>query len=280
MPPMKRLGGPSSHHLVPVPPCSFAWILALDEVHAGGGSGGSAPDTVQPQPSPPTDDDTGSDRDNDVLTHAVRCLCTRLGESLKDAEEVTDWAVRLAHHVDRHRKAVFSAKEILHGAAACVFVACRQAYQSPTFKGFATRADVKHKRLGRAFTVLERYVHEKMKSVTLVKGGAEELVAEHVSALGLPLSLVSAMQKFVLASRRGVLDGHSPLTIVGAALYIVSHLYGHPRTLEVVGKAVGVSEATLLMACRLVKSKVVGWIDPVDLEAGVALMARMPVEVR
>jgi len=214
---------------------------------------------------------TGSSRDHRQrrLRSNIKDICGSARLNEKVAEFAEDLWLKA-------QKKGFKPKDHASVQAACVFIACRKSKASRTLKEIAEMFGVKPSKLGHAFKRLEAFLRESTRSKTTLVGGAitqqEQYagatatpVREHIDRftekLGLPYQVVSKTKECADAlSLHGGLETRTPQLVAGTALYIISHLMGHPRSTTDIGAAVNLGGRTIRAGYRLAYPRREKWL--------------------
>lgn len=131
--------------------------------------------------------------------------------------------------------------------AACIFLGCRQESVPRTFKEICVWTGVPKKELGRAFKALSKHV-DGVQPKTM---SSEDLMSRFCSSLGLPIDVQKAAVDLTkIAKENGALAGKSPVSVAAACIYLVCHLFGHPKATKDVAHVAGVSDVTIKNAYK------------------------------
>ncbi|EJF57224.1 hypothetical protein BD309DRAFT_863060 [Dichomitus squalens] len=168
---------------------------------------------------------------------------------------------------------------------ACFFIACRQARVPRTFIEICQVTSVDKQDIGRAYRELEQKFNLRSGSTVgydeesgAYEGGPQDLLVRYCNYLGLPQSVVSVSTDVVVKLRElETPTSRSPPTIAGGAIFFASHLLGHPRNFQQIGKVAGmkgVSMAVLYKTLYDLKDKLV---SDALIRDGTAKLDRLPL---
>ena len=128
--------------------------------------------------------------------------------------------------------------------AACIFLACRQERVGRTFKEIAQLTRVDRKTVAACVKAIIPLVGPSQQST-------DDYVARFCSHLNLSESIKNAAVAVVKkATDENILAGRSPLTVVGACIFLITQLSQTPKTEREISPVAGVSEATIRSAYR------------------------------
>lgn len=192
-----------------------------------------------------------------------------MAEAISLPRSIQDIAKHLYKRVDDSKALKGKSQESI--IAAAIFLACRQGNVPRTIKEICTLTSVTKKELGKAFKALEQILQ--------VSGGvpgtnqdgyaptratsAAELMIRFCNKLGLSQKIVSACQDLALrAQRAGTLDGRSPISVAAAGIYMVSYIFGDPRSPKQIGDVASVSDSTIRTSYRFLWGDRHNLIDP------------------
>ncbi|KAI5188609.1 transcription initiation factor TFIIB [Nematocida sp. AWRm77] len=124
-------------------------------------------------------------------------------------------------------KKVLKGKNLDGVAAACIYIACRQAGFVRTFKEVSILTTVPKKEIGRCYKAIFPYI-EKMAVVS-----TEDIVARFCSDLTLSIEI----QKIALtiskrAQALGCIAGKSPDSIAAAIIYLITYLFPNQKKVQ------------------------------------------------
>ncbi|GAA93702.1 uncharacterized protein L969DRAFT_96771 [Mixia osmundae IAM 14324] len=178
--------------------------------------------------------------------------------------------------------------------AACIFIACRQAGVSRTFKEIVELSRVPKKVLGQCFKILKSVfdtndvgtggitadgtvVTDTTHRVNLGGNGPEDTIVRFCNHLGMSAYIQSRGREVVRkVMNLGVLDGRSPVTVAGSCIYLTAHLFGEPRSARDIGEVAGVTDGTIRMAYRLIHPHLDEVIDQAWIDSGRADRSLLP----
>jgi transcription initiation factor TFIIB len=168
---------------------------------------------------------------------------------------VADTAKLLFKIVDDHKAFKGKSQDVI--IAGCIFIACRQCNAPRTFSEIFAVTKVSRKEIGRIFKALEKFFHEK-NSERKDTVGADTLklqtsttnLSDLCERFGGFLRLDwreirAAIDLADKVTKDGDLAGRSPLSIVAACLYMISHLCATPKSAKEISNVVGVSDGTI-----------------------------------
>ncbi|KAJ5155595.1 transcription initiation protein [Penicillium capsulatum] len=183
-----------------------------------------------------------------------------------------------------------------HLIGGCIFLACRRCNVDRTFSEMHTITKLSKKDLGRMFKVLTKFFQaqdmERAKNITASGGVPEpseqdafttstkpsDLCNRFCNLLELPYQVTSVSTSLAdRVSSKGELAGRSPLSIVGACIYMASHLMGHPKSAKEVSRVAHVSDGTIRGAYKFLYADRQDLIDPDWIKDGKGDMAKLPV---
>lgn len=209
------------------------------------------------------------------LMTAYRDIST-MCDQISLPKAIGDIAKQLYKRADQEK--ILKGKTLDAAVACCIFIACRQARVPRTFKEICQLTNVPKKTIGQCYKLLENSLNLNASNPNPGQEGPEALLGRYVNHLDLPVYVESAATKLVVASREhGVADGRSPISIAGAAIYFVSHLYDQPKSAKEIAMVAGVSESTIKLVYRLMYQKREKLIEEKEIESGKASFARLPV---
>ena len=208
-------------------------------------------------------------------------------QALCDAMHFTQQVANTAKHLFKmtQQTKAFKGKSQASIIASCIFIACRQSNNPRTFKEITTLTKVPKKEIGRTFKLLEKFFQRHTADQAVVVSGgatvtqeqynitlstkASELVDRYASNLNLStrISLIARDCAGALVDH-GALAGRSPLSIAGAALYIISHLMGDPKSPREISQVAEVSDGTIRTAYKLVYPDRENWVKKEWLDKG------------
>lgn len=236
-----------------------------------------------------------SDKANKQLLAAYKeigALCDGYGIQ-KNVSDTTKYLYKL---VDDAK--AFKGKSQDAVIAGCLFIACRRCNVSRTFSEIHTVTKVSKKEIGRIFKSLNNFF--KHKDLELEIGGAggaakgglpdtndqfintatnpSDLCNRYCNLLELPyqVSNVSASLSDRVSSK-GDLAGRSPLSVVGACIYMASYLMGHGKPAREISAVVHVSDGTIRGAYKQLYADRDALVNPEWIKNGKGDMANLPV---
>ncbi|KAL7417126.1 cyclin-like protein [Mrakia frigida] len=172
--------------------------------------------------------------------------------------------------------------------AACIFIACRLAKSPRTFKEICTLTQVPKKILAACYRQLERAFDEVKANGGQSIGSPSSnptplpppsMLPRFISNLG--FSVVPGFQSacihvLIAGKALGLIDGRSPLTVVGSLLYFMCHLWGVPKTAKQICQVVDTTEGTIRGRYKVLVEKKDFLIKREWLESGKAKLERLP----
>lgn len=172
--------------------------------------------------------------------------------------------------------------------ASCIFIACRQHSISRSFKEIQAATKVSKKEIGRTFKQLESYFQKASKD----RGESNPLATNPMSNQTQAGDISSMLERFCqnlnlptkatavcieLASKmKTVLAGRSPLTIAGAAIYVVSNILGFKKSPKDIGEACGVSDGTIRTAYKSIYGERAKFMDDEWVKAKGGDISKLP----
>lgn len=146
--------------------------------------------------------------------------------------------------------------------AACIFIACRQQNVPRTIKEICTLTSISKKDLGKCFKAIEKLLQAEGTNapsgasqdqyVPTKATNAAELMIRFCNRLALPQKIVSACQELAKnAQAAGTLDGRSPISIAAAGIYLISALFGIPKSPKQISEIAGVSDSTIRTSYKI-----------------------------
>ncbi|KAI7975274.1 hypothetical protein EIK77_007403 [Talaromyces pinophilus] len=195
-----------------------------------------------------------SEKNNKALMAAYKeigALC----DGFNIQKIVADTAKYLFKIVDDHKAFKGKSQDVI--IAGCIFIACRQCHAPRTFSEIFAVTKVSRKEIGRIYKSLEKFFTaqniERSVQVGTDQGFKQtsstkpsELCERFGSFLGLDYrTWRTAADLSDDVTNAGDLAGRSPLSIVAACLYLVSHLAGAPKSAKEISAVVGVSDGTI-----------------------------------
>jgi len=190
-------------------------------------------------------------------------------------KSIADIAKQLYRRADQDK--ILRGKSQDAAVACCIFIACRQARVPRTFKEICQLTNVPKKTIGQCYKLLENHLNLNSANQAVIPEGPEALLSRYVNHLDLPVYVERAAVDLVVACREhGVADGRSPISIAGASIYFVSHLYGQAKTAKEIAMVAGVSESTIKLVYKLMYHEKDRLITKEALESGRASFSRLP----
>jgi len=108
---------------------------------------------------------------------------------------------------------------------ACLFIACRQAGVSRSLKEMCSVGGARHRDVGRCFNKIKKLkLYKKGKRSGGPASGAVQLMDRFCSKLKVPTLVKAAKHVVSVATKRGYVEGKTPATLAGGALYMVCNL--------------------------------------------------------
>ncbi|KAI9138302.1 cyclin-like protein [Paraphysoderma sedebokerense] len=171
-----------------------------------------------------------------------------LAERISLPRSVADVAKQMYKQVDDEKLLKGKNQDAI--IAVCIVIACRQAGVPRTFKEITHLTKVPKKEIGRVYKLLSAHLN------TAIKGmDSADLMSRYCSNLGLPLEVQRASASVASKAKDLIgLSGRSPISIAGACIYMVSHLYGSPKSAKEIAPVVGVSDGTIKQAYKVLYS--------------------------
>ncbi|VDB87247.1 unnamed protein product [Peniophora sp. CBMAI 1063] len=189
---------------------------------------------------------------------------TAMCDQLSLTKTVLDTAKVLYKQCDDEK--IFRGKPMDASIVACIFVACRQAGVSRTFKEMSRLTGVGKKPLGNCFTAISK--------TFLLQANAdgpqsvpEQLLVRYCNHLAMPPYTEEYCKHVIVAARElGIAEGRDPVTIVGAVIFFMCRLLAIQKDLKDIREVVGASEETVRSVYNLYfeeKEKLVKkeWLD-------------------
>jgi len=209
------------------------------------------------------------------LLTAFRDIST-MCDQISLPKAIADIAKQLYKRADQEK--ILRGKTVDAAVACCIFIACRQARVPRTFKEICQLTNVPKKTIGQCYKLLESHLNlNAANSSAAPVEGPQALLGRYVNHLDLPVYVERAAVDLVIQSREhGVADGRSPISIAGAAIYFVSHLYGQPKSAKEIAVVAGVSESTIKLVYKLMYHEKEKLVDKKDVESGKAVLTRLP----
>lgn len=211
-------------------------------------------------------------------------------EQISLPKSIGDIAKQLYKRADQEK--VLRGKSVDAVVACCIFIACRQARVPRTFKEICNLTKVPKKIIGQCYKTLEAAFNLNASTRDppggrnggqagdneMSKGSSpKDLLRRYVNHLDLPVLVEKACADVVVAcNEEGVAHGRSPVSIAGAAIYFVSHLYGQPKSAKEISTVAGVSDTTIKLVYRLMYQDRTKLVKKEWLDSGKAVMSRLP----
>jgi transcription initiation factor TFIIB len=169
-----------------------------------------------------------------ALTELRKCAFTLgLPQALSESSALI---YRRAHNMKLTR-----GRTIKQICAASVYAACRQHQLPRTLDEVAKAFGLKKREVGRGFNCIVKEL-----GLALERNSVYSYISRYCDELRLNNGTPARVRELVtLAEEAGVVDGKSPLAVIGAAIYIASYETGHPRTQAEVSAVTGISEVTI-----------------------------------
>ncbi|ORY56618.1 transcription factor [Pseudomassariella vexata] len=231
---------------------------------------------------------TQNDKATKTLLSAYREITT-----LCDAMQINKDAQDRAKHIFKltDDAKLFKSKPQESVIAACIFIACRQANQSRTFKEIFQLTRVPKKEIGRTFKQLEKFLQTIQErntaglSLQPMDNGtgstsAGELCGRFSAQLGFTNPhRMEKISKTLAEKSSSIKDlaGRSPLSVAAACIYMASHLIGEPKNTKEIALVAGVSDGTIKTAYRFLLAERNALIEQAWLTGKIAGdMSRLP----
>jgi len=156
-----------------------------------------------------------------------------------------------AQHVYKlaaERKAVRNGRHDTAIIAACIIIACRDAGADRSYAEVCKAMKVSKKELTQIFTLVRTAVSADLQNSGMgtTQGAVEGLLARFTNYLALGNGIHNA-SKYIhsQASKKGSVDGRSPLSIAAGILWFTIQLFQTSTSLKEVSKIAEVSESTI-----------------------------------
>jgi transcription initiation factor TFIIB len=147
--------------------------------------------------------------------------------------------------------------------AASVYAACRQHHLPRTLDEVAKAFGLKKREVGRGFNCIVKEL-----GLNLERNSIYSYISRYCDELKLNNGTPSRVREIVaLAEESGIVDGKSPLAVIGAAIYIASYETGSPRTQAEVSQVTKVSEVTIRNRYKELSEKLGITIDNIPKKA-------------
>jgi transcription initiation factor TFIIB len=125
--------------------------------------------------------------------------------------------------------------------AGATYAACRQHQLPRTLDEVGKAFGLKKREVGRGFNCIVKEL-----GLTLERNSVYSYIPRYCDELKLNNGTPSRVREIVAqAEDAGLVDGKSPLAVIGAAIYIASYQTGHPRTQAEVAEVTQISEVTI-----------------------------------
>lgn len=112
---------------------------------------------------------------------------------------------------------------------ACLFIACRQAGVPRTLKEMCNVAGTRNRDVGRCFNKIKKLkLYKKSKRSAGPTSGAVQLMDRFCSKLKIPTLIKAAKHVVSVATKRGYVEGKTPATLAGGAIFMVCNLTSDP----------------------------------------------------
>jgi len=140
-----------------------------------------------------------------------------------------------------HGKRLTRGRTIAQISAASLYIACRQCNIPRTLDEIANVYDLPKRDVGRAYTCICRSLKIHLRPPT-----PESYINRFCTELKLQDEAPALVRQLLKkADSKGIVDGKSPLAILGAIIYVASNICRSPRTQSEIAAATGVSEVTI-----------------------------------
>ncbi|KAF1983727.1 cyclin-like protein [Aulographum hederae CBS 113979] len=201
------------------------------------------------------------DKSSAALLNAYREIDSYCGGPHGLSALVAETAKHLFKIVEDHRYLRGKSQQAI--IASCIFLACRQVGVPRSFKEIQQMTKVEKKDIGRIFKQIAVFLQKHSKDMGNGPNGinpqlppsSQPSAASLCDRFGQNLGLHQMDRRSCqeLATKMtNVLAGRSPLTIAGAAIYIVAWMTGQKRPPKEIGEACGVSDGTIRNAFKSV----------------------------
>jgi len=209
------------------------------------------------------------------LPAAFRIIST-LCDSWSFPKTVCEIAKQLYKRSDEEK--LLKGKSLDAIAAACIFIACRQARVPRTFREICQLTRVPKKIVGQCYKVLEQAFNlSPVSDAATHAGRPEHLLSRICNRLDLPMYVESMASDIIrLAREHGVADGRSPVSISAGAIYFAAHLLGSPLSAKAISAVAGVTDSTIKIIYRLYYAQKEKLVKNEWRASGRADMSRLP----
>jgi len=163
------------------------------------------------------------------------------------------------------RKAVRGGRHDTAIIAACIIMACRDAHADRSYAEVCKAMSVSKKELGQAQSLVRQALAGDLQNAGIgtTKDSVEGMLARFTNNLALGNAIHNAA-KYVnsQASKKGNIDGRSPLSIAAGILWFTIQLFQNPTTIRDVQKITEVSDSTIKLVCKLAANNLDDVIRP------------------
>jgi len=148
--------------------------------------------------------------------------------------------------------------------AACIYIACKQQKVPRTLHEISSLTKVPKKDIGRCYKLLKDILYTQEPKVNsddinineiIMADSGHAKIDSYIERFGTQLGLAANYRKHartvaINASSAGTLGGKSPITLVAACLYFVTHMLKDQKTSKEVAEVCGCTESTMKSAYR------------------------------
>jgi len=154
---------------------------------------------------------------------------------------------------------------------------------------FVLLLEFQKKEIGRVFKILEKQINSEeagfFKGIAIADSlsgpnptSAEDLMARFCNRLGLSQQIQALTKQLARkAETEGTLAGRSPISIAAAGIYMMSALFGNPKSAREIAEIAGVSDSTIRNAYKYLYAERHNLIEERWLQDGKASIKNLPM---
>jgi len=208
-------------------------------------SGSDLSTIIQENPGQPSGSGFSSFNNRRTMSNTDRVLINAFREiaSMCDRINIT---TEIKEAANKLFKEVYESKQ-LRGrsndaiSAACLYIACRQKQAPRTFKEIVAISRISKKDISKAFKLIVRNMETQVRTIT-----TSDFVDRFCGKLELPFKLRQVAKTVAKnATEMNLVAGRSPLSVVAAAIFLVSQASKHKKSQKEIGDVAGVAEVTI-----------------------------------
>ena len=191
---------------------------------------------------------SGGGRDLNTAYQAIANMC----EAISLPKNIIDTSRLLFKRVDDEKALKGKREDAI--IAACIFIACRQARVSRTFKEIVALTKVPKKDIAVCFKLLERLFETH--TPQLDAASTDSLITRYCNYLGVAVPVQRCCAHIGReVENDGLLAGRNPITIAAASILLGTTIWGVAKPAKDIAKVAGVQDSTIRHAYRVLLTK-------------------------